>query len=71
MDKRWQPPLAHPAASSPPTAEARGFFAAGWHAAGEECWLVNLADHSRQLVSPQTWSAVRELAAVVPAQLQF
>lgn len=71
MDPRWQPPLDHRPACVEVTAEARGLFAAGWHAATHECRIVNLANQSQKLVSPQTWSALRELAASVPTHLRF
>lgn len=71
MDQRWQPHLEHPPGLDVPTPEARGLFAAGWHAALEEGKIVNLADQSLQLVSPETWRALRELTASVPAQLSF
>ena len=71
MDPRWQPYLEHPPGIDLPTPEARGLFAAGWHAAAEECRIVNLADQAQQLVSPQTWRALRQLSASVPVQLSF
>ncbi len=71
MDPRWQPHLEHPPGLDTPTPEARGLFAAGWHASADECRIVNLTDQSQQLVSPQTWRALRELSASVPAQQNF
>ena len=71
MDPRWQPHLEHPPGLDSPTPEARGLFAAGWHACDDECRIVNLADQSHQLVSPETWRALRELHASVPVQLSF
>jgi hypothetical protein len=71
MDPRWQPNLDHPAGADLPTPEARGLFAAGWHADAQECRIVNLTDQEQQLVSPQTWRALRELSASVPVQLTF
>lgn len=71
MDPRWQPPLDHLPAPIEVTAEARGLFAAGWHAAEHEGRIVNLANQAQQLVSPQTWSALRELAARVPTHLLY
>lgn len=71
MDPRWQPHLDHPPGLDLPTLEARGLFAAGWHAAAEECRIVRLVDQAQQLVSPQTWRALRELGASVPAKLSF
>jgi hypothetical protein len=71
MDPQWQPHLDHPPGPVPITHEARGLFAAGWHASADECRIVNLADQTQQLVSPQTWSALRELGASVPAHLSF
>jgi hypothetical protein len=71
MDPRWQPHLEHPPGLDLSTPEARGLFAAGWHADSAECRIVNLADQSQQLVSPETWRALRELNASVPVQLSF
>ena len=71
MDPRWHPHLEHPPGPDTPTPEARGLYAAGWHAAAAECRIVNLADRSEQMVSPQTWRALRELHASVPAHLTF
>lgn len=71
MDPRWQPNLDHLPADVAVTSEARGLFAAGWHAAPGECRIVNLADQSQELVSPDTWRALRELGASVPVQLSF
>lgn len=71
MHSLWQPNLEHPAADIVVTQEARGLFAAGWHAGADECRIVNLANQAQQLVSPQTWQAMRELGASVPAQLSF
>ena len=71
MDSRWQPNLDHPPSEVPTTAEARGLFAAGWYAVDAECRVINLTDQSQQMVSPETWRALRELGALVPAQLAF
>ncbi len=68
MDPRWQPPLDHRPNPEALTAEARGLFAAGWYATRDECRLVNPADGQEQLVSPQTWRALRELGANVPVR---
>jgi hypothetical protein len=69
MDTRWQPPLDHAPASIEPNAEARGLFAGGWIATRDECRVVNPADRSEQVVSPETWRALRELDAGVPVRL--
>ncbi|TFZ07864.1 hypothetical protein [Ramlibacter humi] len=66
MDTLWQPPLDHASAPHEPNAEARGLFAGGWYATREECRVVNPADHAEQMVSPETWRALRELDAGVP-----
>lgn len=71
MDPRWQPNLDHPPGADLATPEARGLFAAGWHADSQECRIVNLTDQAQQLVSPQTWRALRELSASVPVHLTF
>jgi hypothetical protein len=71
MDPRWQPPLEHPRADVPVTAEARGLYAAGWHADMNEGRIVNLASQLQQIVSPPTWHALRELGASIPPQLNF
>ena len=71
MDPHWQPHLDHPAGTVAVTQEARGLFAAGWHAGADECRIVNLASQLQQLVSPETWHAMRELSASVPAQLTY
>jgi hypothetical protein len=71
MDPRWQPYLDHPHFDIPTTAEARGLFAAGWHAVDAECRIINLTDQSQQMVAPETWRALRELGVSVPAQLAF
>lgn len=71
MDSRWQPHLEHPAATVPVTQEARGLFAAGWHAGADEGRIVNLSSQVQQIVSPETWHALRELNASVPAQLTY
>lgn len=69
MDPRWQPHLEHPPAAAPITAEARGLFAAGWHADAQECRIVNLLTQVHELVAPDTWRAMREMNACVPPQL--
>ena len=70
MDPRWQPALDHLPSPEPLSPEARGLFAAGWYATRDECRLVHPVDRSEQLVSPQTWRALRELGANVPVKLQ-
>ena len=49
--------------------EARGLFAAGWYAGADEGRIVNLASQVQQVVAPDTWHALRELNASVPALL--
>jgi hypothetical protein len=71
MQTQWQPNLEHPAATVPVTQEARGLFAAGWHAGADEGRIVNLATQMQQIVSTETWHAMRELSASVPAQLTY
>ncbi|MDB5947133.1 MAG: hypothetical protein JWQ33_2159 [Ramlibacter sp.] len=71
MDPHWQPHLEHPPTAVAVTQEARGLFAAGWHAGADECRIVNLASQLQQIVSPQTWHAMRELSASVPAHLTY
>ena len=71
MDPRSQPHLEHPPGAVHVKAEARGLFAAGWHAAAGVGRIVNLSSQAQQLVSPETWSALRELAAGVPPTLAF
>lgn len=68
MDPRWQPPLDHCPSPTDPSPEARALFAAGWYATRDECRLVNPADRAEQLVSPETWRALRELGANVPVK---
>lgn len=68
---RMDDPRRH-AANEPATgrqdlsAEARGLFAAGWYATREEGRLVHPLDRTEQIVSPQTWRALRELASSAP-----
>ena len=71
MHPREQLPIEQPPALVSISGEVRGLFAAGWHAAANECRVVNLSDQTEQLVSLETWRGLRELAAAVPAQLQF
>ena len=56
---------------SPPSpddlsSEARGLFAAGWYATREEGRLVHPVEQTEQLVSSETWRALRELASSAP-----
>jgi hypothetical protein len=69
MDTRWQPPLDHPSLADTLSPEARGLFAAGWYATRDECRLVHPAEQTEQMVSPETWRALRELGASVPVRL--
>ncbi len=69
MDTRWQPPLDHRPSPDELTSEARGLFAAGWYATRDECRLVHPLERSEQLVSPETWRALRELGANVPVKV--
>ena len=69
MDPRWQPPSDHRRHPDELPAEARGLFAAGWYATRDECQLVHPGDQTRQRVSIETWRALRELGASVPAKL--
>lgn len=62
-----------PHSPSPPgpedlSSEARGLFAAGWYATREEGRVVHPADQTEQLVSPETWRALRKLAASAPVR---
>jgi hypothetical protein len=60
-----------PPRESPPSpelnSEARGLFAAGWYATRDEGRVVHPVEQTEQLVSPETWRALRELAAGAPA----
>ena len=61
----------HPLSPSPLrpdelSSEARGLFAAGWYATRDEGRLVHPAEQTEQLVSPETWRALRELASGPP-----
>lgn len=69
MDPRWQPPLDHPRSPDLVPAEARGLFAGGWYATRDECRLVHPVEQIEQIVSPETWRALRELGASVPVKL--
>lgn len=69
MDPRWQPPLDARPSPDELSPEARGLFAAGWYATRDECRLVHPSDQTEQLVSPETWRALRELGANVPVKL--
>ena len=69
MDSRWQPTLDHPPSGAAFTAEARGLFAAGWIATRDECRLVHPGEMTEQLVSTETWRALRELATCMPVQV--
>lgn len=71
MDFRVQPHLEHPAATPLVTQKARGLFAAGWYAGADEGRIVNLASQVQQIVAPETWNALRDLNASVPAQLTY
>ena len=56
---------------SPPSpddlsSEVRGLFAAGWYATRDEGRLVHPVDQTEQLVSSETWRALRELASSAP-----
>ena len=55
---------------SPPspelTPEARGLFAAGWYATRDEGHVVHPVEQTEQLVSSETWRALRELASSAP-----
>ena len=69
MDPRWQPNLPHRPSPEALSAEARGLFAAGWYATRDECRLVHPVDQTEQMVSPETWRALRELGASVPVKV--
>ena len=69
MDTRWQPPLDHPSQGGTLSSEARGLFAAGWYATRDECRLVHPTEQTEQMVSPETWRALRDLGANVPVRL--
>ncbi|TFZ06328.1 hypothetical protein EZ313_06690 [Ramlibacter henchirensis] len=69
MDPRRQPPLDHRPSPDDLSSEARGLFAAGWYATRDEGRLVHPADQTEQLVSPETWRALRELGASVPVKV--
>ena len=55
-----------PARPADLSSEARGLFAAGWYATRDEGRVVHPAEQTEQLVSPETWRALRELAAGTP-----
>jgi len=60
-----------PAESPPSTelnSEARGLFAAGWYATRDEGRVVHPVEQTEQLVSPDTWRALRELASSAPVR---
>jgi len=46
--------------------EARGLFAGGWYATRDEGRVVHPLEQTEQLVSAETWRALRELAASTP-----
>ena len=46
--------------------EARGLFAAGWYATRDEGRVVHPVEQTEQLVSSETWRALRELAFSTP-----
>ena len=57
--------------TSPPSpdelsSEARGLFAAGWYATRDEGRVVHPVEQTEQLVSSETWRALRELASSAP-----
>lgn len=68
MDPRLQPPLEQGLPPEQLSVETRGLFAAGWYATRDECRLVHPLERTEQLVSPQTWRALRELTASVPVK---
>ena len=68
MEPSLQPPLDQRLPPERLTSEARGLFAAGWYATRDECRLVHPVERTEQLVSPETWQALRELAASVPVK---
>lgn len=57
---------------SPPSpelnSEARGLFAGGWYATRDEGRVVHPVEQTEQLVSPDTWRALRELASSAPVR---
>jgi hypothetical protein len=62
-----------PHSSSPPSpddlsSEARGLFAAGWYATRDEGRVVHPAEQTEQVVSRETWRALRELASSAPVR---
>ena len=69
MDTRHSSPPDRLATVETITPEARGLFVAGWCAAQEEGRITHLADQTQQLVSPQTWRALRTLGACVAVSL--
>lgn len=69
MDTRRQPPLDQPSPADTLSAEARGLFAAGWYATRDEGRLVHPAEQTEQMVSPETWRALRELGSSAPVRL--
>lgn len=48
--------------------EARGLFAAGWYATRDEGRVVHPVEQTEQLVSSETWRALRELASSAPVR---
>lgn len=66
MDPR-QAPTDSPPHPDDLSSEARGLFAGGWYATREEGRVVHPAEQTEQRVSPETWRALRELAAGAPA----
>jgi hypothetical protein len=67
MDPR-QPPTDSPPSPDDLSSEARGLFAAGWYATRDEGRLVHPLEQTEQLVSSETWRALRELAASTPVR---
>lgn len=63
MDTR---PSTSPPSPDELSSEARGLFAAGWYATRDEGRVVHPTEQTEQLVSSETWRALRELAASAP-----
>ncbi len=61
-----RPPESPPSPELNP--EARGLFAAGWYATRDEGRVVHPVEQTEQLVSSETWRALRELASSAPVR---
>jgi hypothetical protein len=69
MDPRWQPDLG-PMNTGTATPEACALLAAGWRAQPEEC-RISAGEGQARLVALDTWHALRDRCAFVPARVQM